>query len=121
MKRILNNKYDEIYEIIQRKNKDDINIKKEKEENVKIQLIKKYENEIIKIKNINKELLKSLATSKKENKIMSLEYENKIKYIEKEYERILKAKSLEFEYNKEKMENDNKLEIERIISEYEDN
>ena len=90
------------------------------DKNEKIQLINKYENEIIKIKNINKELLKSLATSKKENEIMSLENENKIKYIEKEYERILEAKSLEFEYNKEKMENDNKLEIERIISEYEE-
>ena len=89
MKSILNNKYEEIYEIIQRKMKDDNNMKKEKENNKKLQ-----------------------------NEIMN-EYDNKIENIEKDYENKLEKIYLQYKTNKEKIKNNYKLKIEITIPEYE--
>ena len=66
MKRILKNKYDEIYDLIQRKKKDDIDINKKKEN--------------IKNENDDEELLKSSSSNK--NKAICFKCENKIKKME---------------------------------------
>ena len=95
MKQILKDKYNEIFEIIQRKNNADININIQKEKEKKIDIIEK---ELENMKNENKKLLKSLSETKNEMDKISTEYKMQLDKKNKEYEDEIKKLKCENEF-----------------------
>ena len=104
IKNSLNDKYDKILDIIQRRNK--INI------NLDLANNKELEN----LKNENENLLKLLTESKEEIKKFTTEYKNKIEINQKDYEIKIKKDKSDYE-NKL---NEIKIENDKIVNKYEE-